>query len=595
MTGRAWGATGLTVRYPAGGGGHDPVIALRDVSVTVGSGQTLGLIGGDGAGKSTLLRALAGERLDLDGELAIPPADRIGFVPSAGGLYPDLTVAENLAFVAAACGLRRWRRRADALLERAELHQFPDRLGGALSGGQQRKLAASMALLPQPDLLLLDEVTTGVDPVSRMAIWKILSGAAAEGAAVVVATGYVDEAERMTDVLLLHNGVTLAAGSPGTVEAAATGHVYERPEPTDRATAWRHGTHWRQWSAAPIEDATPISPGLEDASIVLELAAGEQESGAGPVPAPAPRPGHGTGPTRRGGGDPVLRVDAVSHHYGDFVAVDRVGLEVGPGEIVGLIGANGAGKTTLIKMVLGLLPVTSGSISVFGGPIVRHTLRSIGYVPQDLGLYPDLTVQENLSFRAVAYGVPPVRPTGEIAADGPRLIGQVPLGIQRQVAFAGATQAHPRLLVLDEPTSGVSPLGRSRLWDVIHEQADRAVAVLVSTHYMSEADQADRIVMLAGGRQVAHGSVEQVIDGRTVAVVTAGDWAAAFAALDRPDRFMRLDGRSIRIVTGDVDRVRADLAAAGIDARVATAPATLDEVMADVSKQDVRGDGGSNR
>jgi ABC-2 type transport system ATP-binding protein len=260
------GAYDLTVRYGS-------VVALDEVSIEVVPGQVHAVVGGDGAGKTTLLRALAGIGVPHSGTLRLPAAGRTGYVPPAGGVFGDLSVAENVEFVADAYGLRSWSDRAAMLLERAGLADFGSRLAAQLSGGQRRKLAGSMALLPRPELLVLDEVTTGVDPVSRLDLWRLIASAAAGGAAVVVATTYLDEAERAADVVLLHDGRVLGAGAPRQLIAAMPGSLSDEDSPLDRATAWRHGRRWRQWHAEG--SARPGSPPtLEDAAIVAELRSG---------------------------------------------------------------------------------------------------------------------------------------------------------------------------------------------------------------------------------------------------------------------------------------------------------------------------------
>jgi ABC-2 type transport system ATP-binding protein len=262
-----WEVRDLTVRFGSR-------IALSHIDLALDPGVVHAVVGGDGAGKTTLLRVLAGLRLDSTGSVWLPAPGRIGYVPPAGGVFGDLTVAENLEFVADAYRLRSWRGRATELLERVGLDRFGDRLGSQLSGGQRRKLAGSMVLLPAPDLLVLDEVTTGVDPVSRMDLWRLIAGAAAGGAAVVLATGYLDEAERAGEVVLLHQGRMLASGAPHEIVSGTPGSIADLARPTDGRRAWRHGKRWRQWDPAG-RVAPNGSVTLEDAAIVAELAAGE--------------------------------------------------------------------------------------------------------------------------------------------------------------------------------------------------------------------------------------------------------------------------------------------------------------------------------
>jgi ABC-2 type transport system ATP-binding protein len=262
-----WDASGIVVSF-------GPVRALDGVDLTVAPGRVHAVIGGDGSGKSTLMRVLAGVQRVDEGQVRRPSSGVVGFVSAGGGVFPDLTVDENVEFVAQAYRLPvSWRNRAAALLERAGLTPFGDRLAGKLSGGQHRKLAGTMALLPEPALLVLDELTTGLDPLSRLEISRLVTDAAAAGTAVVTATAYLDEAERAEHVVLLHQGRGLAAGSPQAVVAAIPGSVEDVTEPDDPARAWRHGGRWRQWRP----DGAGAGRGLrlEDAAIIRELAAEE--------------------------------------------------------------------------------------------------------------------------------------------------------------------------------------------------------------------------------------------------------------------------------------------------------------------------------
>ncbi|HEX6262343.1 MAG TPA: ABC transporter ATP-binding protein [Actinomycetota bacterium] len=281
----------------------------------------------------------------------------------------------------------------------------------------------------------------------------------------------------------------------------------------------------------------------------------------------------------------LAQARAVTRRFGRVVAVADAHLDLRRGEVVGLVGANGAGKTTLIRVLLGLLPPTSGEVRLFGEAPSRRTRRRVGYVPQSLGLYEDLTVDENLRFAAAAYGAPPPVTHDEVAGVGDWLVGELPLGLQRRVAFAAAVGHEPDLLVLDEPTSGVGPLGRARLWDDIHGAADRGVGVLVTTHYMSEAEQCHRLVVLAGGRVVAEGTLEEILGGLTVVRVRTDRWEDAFARLRDAGLRLGLVGRSLRVVEARVEQVAGSLAGAGIEAEVAEAPATFEEAFLMLSEK----------
>ena len=277
--------------------------------------------------------------------------------------------------------------------------------------------------------------------------------------------------------------------------------------------------------------------------------------------------------------DSLVRATRVSRAFGDTLAVQDVSMDVRPGEVVGLLGANGAGKTTLIRLLLGLLPVTAGSVELLGGAPDRERRRHLGYVPQSLGLYRDLTVAENLSFTAQAYGAAPAQLTEVLRDSADVLVGELSLGLQRQVAFLAALAHAPQVLVLDEPTSGVDPLARAALWDTIREQADRGTGVLVTTHYMQEAAQCDRLLLMSRARLVAQGSEADIVGDTTAAAVRTDDWAAAFAALNAAGEPVMLAGRDVRVADSDVDHLRAVLADAGIGAEVVAVAATIEERM----------------
>ena len=274
----------------------------------------------------------------------------------------------------------------------------------------------------------------------------------------------------------------------------------------------------------------------------------------------------------------LAEAHAATRRFGRFTAVSGADLTVRPGEVLGLLGANGAGKTTLIRLLLGLLPLSDGTIRLFGAAPSIATRRRVGYVPQTLGLYAGLTVGENWDFAAAAYrtrGAP--LPEG-ISAWKKALVGSLPLGAQRQVAFAVALSHRPRLLVLDEPTSGVGPLGSARLWEGIRQAASAAAGVLVTTHNMEEAEQCDRLMIMAGGKVLAEGTPGDITAGRRVAEVRARDWGRAFAVLDTSRLPVQLHGTMLR-VGGQPAAIAELLSGAGIDATVTSVPASLEEAF----------------
>jgi ABC-2 type transport system ATP-binding protein len=265
----------------------------------------------------------------------------------------------------------------------------------------------------------------------------------------------------------------------------------------------------------------------------------------------------------------------VTKRFGAFTAVSDVDLTVGPGEIVGLLGANGAGKTTLIRMLLGLLSATEGEVTLFGEAPSRRTRRRLGYVPQGLGLYDDLTPAENMEFSEAVFGPGGAPLPDELASYGRATVGSLPLGVQRRVAFAQALSHHPDLLMLDEPTSGVDPLGRARLWETIAEAADGGAGVLVTTHYMEEAQECARLVVMADGSVVAEGSVAEIVGGRQVVAVEAESWQAAFTALEAAGLQVALAGRGLRVPGAGPEEVSQALGR--LPASVREVPATLEE------------------
>jgi ABC-2 type transport system ATP-binding protein/ribosome-dependent ATPase len=272
---------------------------------------------------------------------------------------------------------------------------------------------------------------------------------------------------------------------------------------------------------------------------------------------------------------------ATTKCFGNVTAVDDVDLAVGSGEVVGLLGANGAGKTTLIRMLLGLLTPTRGTVSLFGSSPSRATRRRVGYVPQTLGLYDDLTVQENWEFTGAAFGTEGQNLPPDLTGSGRELVGDLSLGLQRRVAFAVAFSHDPDLLILDEPTSGVGPLSSSRLWEDVRSSAEDGTGVLVTTHNMEEAAQCDRLVVMVGGRVVASGTLIEVIGPRQVAQVVCDDWRKAFAALDADGLVVQVQGGHLR-VPGTADQVEALLRHHQLVGDVTAVPANLEEAFVDI-------------
>jgi ABC-2 type transport system ATP-binding protein len=558
-------------------------VALDGVSLEVPAGIITTVVGADGAGKSSLLKALAGAVRPAAGEVRRPDRRHLGFVSSDRGVYRDLTTVENLSFAGRSYGLRDevLGEKIKATLRRIGLEGAERRLAARLSGGMRQKLAVAMALLHDPKLLVLDEPTTGIDPLSRVELWELIAEIAAGGTAVAFATSYVDEAERAPRVLVLSEGRQLAAGAPEEILAAMPGTVWTSDRPHG-GRSWRRGASWRTWvdtGAQAPAGAARAEADLEDALVVAELEREPAAAGPGVTAASVTAVG-AAGAAARAAGAPMLAVSGISQRFGQLRALEDVDLDVKPGEVVGLIGANGAGKTTLIRIALGVLRPTSGEASLFGETPSREMRRRVGYMPQGLGLYEDLTVGEHLSFVARSFGIADAPSTdADVTASRGRLIGELPLGLRRRVAFAATLSHRPELLVLDEPTSGVGALARARLWELIRSAAEAGSGVLVTTHYMSEASQCDRLVLLMAGRVAARGTAAEITDDLITQEVIAEPWDRPFRALKDAGLPVALAGRRIRVPGAAPAAVRAALAAAGVEAELRPSPATFEEAF----------------
>jgi ABC-2 type transport system ATP-binding protein len=516
------------------------VTALQDISAEIAPGVITGVVGPDGAGKTTLLRHLAGllrpsaGRVEVlghdmarDAALAHP---HIGYMPQRFGLYEDLSVAENLALFADLHGLNGAVRdeRSRMLLAFTGLAPFTARLASALSGGMKQKLGLACALLSRPQLLLLDEPSVGVDPVSRRELWRIVERmmAEAQGAmGVVWATSYLDEAERCTQVLLLHEGRLLSAAPPAAFLAPLQGRVCRitlPPENRRQAVAKAktlpgvldalvQGDSLRLVLAAGTpppaaallggSETRLVPPRFEDGFIDRLLALGPPAMAA-PVTAAVP-----VWDAR-----PAIEAQHLIRRFGDFTAVNDVSFSIPRGEIFGLLGPNGAGKSTIFRMLCGLLRPSGGDARVAGQDLLTaaaEARQKLGYMAQKFSLYGELTVRQNLDFFARAYGlsgaarreaIASACARFELAAVMESVAAALPLGVKQRLSLAAALLHRPEILFLDEPTSGVDPLNRRAFWTRIGALADQGVTVLVTSHFMDEAEYCDRLAIINEGR-----------------------------------------------------------------------------------------------
>lgn len=492
---------------------------LEGTCLTFAPASVSSIIGDGASAKDAILALLNRRRRPTQGKVSgLPGSAQIGYMPSDSGTWPNLSVAENLRFVAKIFG-HYDDARAQQLLKAADLDRFTDRLARNLSGGMRKKLGVIMAALPEPQLLVLDEPTTGVDPDSRTAILSLIKAEAARGATVVVATTYIDEAEDSSQIILTLGSRVMATGTAKQLIACAPkldeqtmadlGEPWQRSAPLERACiAWQlcaqSGSDWQGFSAelgqsgkAGTSDSAPAQPASSTqpqptSSPQAQPVASTQAGSNKPAAAPSPK------------AQDLISVHELRKRFGDFEALKGVSFAVSPGEIVGLIGANGAGKSTSMRIILGLEAASSGQVSVLGQrPGSLQVRKHLGYVPQFVGLAPSLSASENLSFNARQYQCQVPAQVGQWASSfGATQVANLPLSTRRMLACVNATMHTPQLLIMDEPTSGMDPLARLRLWQYLRQLAASGVGILISTHYSSEAAQCDRVVRMRAGQVI---------------------------------------------------------------------------------------------
>ena len=518
--------------------------AIDAVSGSIKSGEITGLVGPDGAGKTTLIRMMTGLMLPDAGSIEVFGIDtrkspgaiqgRIGYMPQRFGLYEDLSVRENLELYADLRGLPKPQRPTtfEQLLAFTDLGQFTSRLAGKLSGGMKQKLGLACALLRKPSLLLLDEPGVGVDPISRRDLWKMVQELIHEGIAVVWSTAYLDEAAACDSVLLLNGGKLLFYGPPAELTERTNGRVFKLTG-ADQSR--------RLVLAEALERPAVVDGVIQGQAIRLVVAPDTSPlSGIGGPRAQITRTESrfedafvdmlGGGPNGRSklaetarlsaadDARPVIEARGLTKRFGDFTAAQDIAFSIPRGQIFGLLGPNGAGKSTTFKMLCGLLRPSSGEGRVAGYDLLHNTAEArnhLGYMAQKFSLYGELNVTQNLEFFAGVYGLAGVRKRDriglltEIFDFGPYAAmsaRDLPLGLKQRLALACAVIHEPEALFLDEPTSGVDPITRREFWSHINGLVEKGVTVLVTTHFMDEAEYCDRISLIYRGRSIALGS-----------------------------------------------------------------------------------------
>lgn len=542
---------GLRHRYPEQGKDE---AALEGVDIQIRPGIVTGLAGPDGAGKTTLMRIVSGLLKAKQGSVSVLGLDpirdagalhaRIGYMPQKFGLYEDLTVLENFVLYADLRGVSGQARqdRFKELLNFTGLEPFTGRLAGKLSGGMKQKLGLACTLIATPELLLLDEPGVGVDPISRRDLWQMVTGLAKDGMAVVWATAYLDEAERCTDLCLMNAGRVIFSGPPAEAIERMQGRCVQvrgisgnRRHFLRRALGsadvvdgviqgdsvrlvLKEGMHQPPDEVmAGVEGAkaVPVDPRLEDAFIDLVGGGPDGHSVLADTMPEAELP-DGVDPAA------VIHARELTRVFGDFTATDHVSFDVRRGEIFGLLGPNGAGKSTTFRMMCGLLTPSSGEARVMGLDLKKSAgaaRQKLGYMAQKFSLYGDLGVEQNLLFFSGIYGLKGAERMAKVTQmmdsfDLNRYrrtnAGDLPLGFKQRLALACALMHEPSLLFLDEPTSGVDPVTRREFWTHINALVDKGVTVMVTTHFMDEAEYCDRIGLIYHGRMIASGTPDEL-------------------------------------------------------------------------------------
>lgn len=535
-------ATGLRKQFP------DGTEAIHSLDLHIESGKITGLVGPDGAGKTTLIRLLAGLLSPTDGSLNVlgysMPETRsdflqqIGYMPQKFGLYEDLSIDENLRLYANLQGVESVAERINTLLEFTTLTLFRNRMAGDLSGGMKQKLGLACALIKKPKLLLLDEPGVGVDPISRLELWEMVQSLLQEDVAVVWSTSYLDEADKCDTVILLNGGKALYQGNPSDFRQTMEGRVYRVSGnfQNKRETLTRILEQESVMDAVlvgsqirvilqvdvPFPEAAistsgelihteVVAPNFEDA-FVNRL--GVKTEAYSALAADMRQLPHYSGK--------LIEAQGLTKRFGTFTATDHVDFEIGQGEIFGFLGPNGAGKSTTFKMLCGLLTPTEGEARVLGEDLYRSSTpikNSIGYMAQKFSLYGNLGVRDNLDFFSGIYGLSGKQRSNKINEmitifefqnHLKSSVDTLPLGLKQRLALACSVMHEPKVLFLDEPTSGVDPITRKEFWTHINGMVKKGMSIMVTTHLMDEAEYCDRIMLIYHGKAIAQGTPDEL-------------------------------------------------------------------------------------
>ncbi|WP_151767283.1 ATP-binding cassette domain-containing protein [Acinetobacter oleivorans] len=572
----------LFMTFKAENNKAEDISAIVDLNMQINKGELTALVGPDGSGKTTLLRLIAGLYKATSGSLNVlgidvsknPQAvqDRISYMPQRFGLYEDLSVQENLDLYADLHGVSKDVRgqRFKRLLEITDLTQFTQRLAGQLSGGMKQKLGLACTLVQSPELLLLDEPSVGVDPLSRRDLWIIIEQLVQEeNLSVIISTAYMDEAEKCARVYIMHEGKILKQGSPEQLKEIVSGQTWNiKPSEQIKARTLQAElldndveiidavpkgaqvnfiSRQKELSADILPEglkANARPPELEDAFMLL-LQQTQKQSKQISISDQAFQLEQNNNLKSE---QPIIVVKDLVRTFGDFTAVANTSFTVLRGEIFGLLGPNGAGKTTTFRMLCGLLPASSGYLEVAGKNLrtARAEARAkVGYVSQKFALYGNLTVLENLKFFGGAYGLSGKKLNQQIDKALERYdlkpnikSGDLPGGYKQRLSMAAALLHEPEILFLDEPTSGIDPLARRSFWYSIGELANQGITIIITTHFMEEAEYCDRIAIQDAGKLLALGSPQQV---RKLASKDKhiGDMNEAFIAIVEQARALR--------------------------------------------------------